>query len=335
MTVAREVEGRPRREKRARTPLPWLVVAPGLVWGVLRVTGAQVDAATQLIAFTPYAALWSVLLFLLALTFRRWWAAVVAALAAGLLLGAVTPRAIGAGDRGPRDGVTLPVMSANLRAGGADPATVVRLVRDNHVGVLALQEFTRESRAALTAAGLDVLLPYASLASADPRDDTGSALYSRYPISDAGSRLNRGGFRQAYGQIQPSGAGPLLVESVHTLAPASRARVDGWQRDLADQPVPDPGAPPQVLLGDFNATLDHRPFRDLVERGYRDVADTVGGGLRPTWGPFGIQPLRLLTLDHVLADRRIGVVSLSVRDLANSDHRALLATLRIPAPGAS
>lgn len=335
MTVTREDESRPRPEERAKTPLLWLLVAPGLVWGALRVTGAQIDATTQLIALTPYAAVWSFLPLLLTVTRRRRRPAVVAAVAAALLVGSVAPRTIRAGDRGPRNGVTLSVMSANMLVGGADPATIVRLVRENHVGVLALQEFTRESQAALTAAGLDALLPYASLASADPHDDTGSALYSRYPISAAGVRLNRGGFRQAYGQIQPSGAGPLLVESVHALAPASRATVDGWKTDLADQPVPNPGAPPRILLGDFNATLDHRPFRALVERGYRDAADAVGAGLHPTWGPFGIRPLRLLTLDHVLADRRIGVVAASVRDLTHSDHRALLVTLRIPAPGAS
>jgi endonuclease/exonuclease/phosphatase family metal-dependent hydrolase len=322
--------------REAATPRLWLLAAPGLAWGAFRVTGAHVDATTQLIAFTPYAAVWSFVPLALAVARRRWRPAGAAALATTLLLGSVVSRAVGASDRGPRNGVALAVMTANTRAGQADPAAVVRLVRENDVGVLALQEFTREGGAALIAAGLGTLLPYSALAaphSANPDDSTGSALYSRYPISAAGVRLNRGGFQQAYGRIQPPGAGPVLVESAHALAPVSGRTVDGWKADLADQPVPDPGEPPRILLGDFNSTLDHRPFRALIARGYRDAADAVGAGLRLTWGPYGIRPLPLLALDHVLADRRIGVVALSVRDLPRSDHRALLATLRVPAPG--
>jgi endonuclease/exonuclease/phosphatase family metal-dependent hydrolase len=307
-----------------------LLVIPGLLWGVLRVAGWQVDALAQLMAFTPYAALWSFLPLGWAVFHRQWPATALAALATVLLIACLLPRSLPDRDRGPRTGVELPVLTANLLAGGADPATIVGLVRDHGVVVLAMQEFTPAGQAALTAAGLDQLLPYASLApprTADPLDTTGSALYSRYPIDAAGVRLNDGGFQQAYGTVQLPGAGPVLVESAHALAPVRPDTVAQWRTDLANQPVPDPAGPPRILLGDFNSTLDHPPFRALVARGYRDAAATVGGGLTPTWGPYG----RLLTLDHVLADRRIGVSALSVHGLPRSDHRAVLATLQIPA----
>jgi endonuclease/exonuclease/phosphatase family metal-dependent hydrolase len=311
----------------------WLLPAVGLLWGVLRITGAGAGLTAQLMSFTPYAAFWSFLPLLLTVAQRRWWPAAVAALATALLLAAVLPRAIRAGDRGPLDGVALRVVTANMLAGDADPAAVVRLVRDERVDVLALQEFTSAAREALTAAGLDTHLPYAVLGlplTANPQDTTGSAVYSRFPISDGGVRLNRGGFQQAYGRIQPPGGGPLLIESAHALAPVFPSRVEGWRADLGSEPVPDPARPPQILLGDFNSTLDHAPFRALVGRGYRDAADAVGGGLDPTWGPYGIRPVRLLTIDHILADRRLGVAAVSVHALPRSDHRAVLATLRVP-----
>lgn len=313
--------------------LPWLLPVPGLVWGAVRLRGGEVDVLVQLIVFTPFAAVWSLVPLGWSLAARRWGPAALAGLATGLLAAAVLPRALG-GDRGPQTGFALPVMTANMLAGGADPQTIVQAVRDHDIGVLALQEFTLDGRAALTAAGLDALLPFSSLGlprSADPLDTTGSALYSRYPISGGGVRLNVGGFQQAYGSIHPPGAGPLLIESAHALAPVTPGSVGDWKTDLGNEPAPDPGAAPRILLGDFNSTLDLAPFRALVGRGYRDAADAVGAGLTPTWGPYGIRPVRLLTIDHVLADRRIGVAGLSAHDLPRSDHRALLVTLRVPA----
>ena len=38
-----------------------------------------------------------------------------------------------------------------------------------------------------------------------------------------------------------------------------------------------------------------------------------------------------LTLDHVLVDRAVGVDAVSGHDVAGSDHRSLVAVLRLPA----
>ena len=89
---------------------------------------------------------------------RDWPARVVSAAVAVALVAVVAPRAWGTGE--DRDGLELRVMTANLRVGGADAATIVRLVRDNRVDLLALQEFTPQAQADLTRAGLDALLPH-------------------------------------------------------------------------------------------------------------------------------------------------------------------------------
>jgi hypothetical protein len=221
-----------------------------------------------------------------------------------------------------------------MLVGGADPATIVALVRDHDVSVLALQEYTGRAEAGLTAAGLDTLLPYSSLAlpkDRDPFDTTGSALYSRFPITAAGVRQNGGGFQQAYGMVQPPGAGPLLVESAHPVAPYDVPVLADWRSDLAAEPVPQAGAVPRILIGDFNSTLDHEPLRVLIARGYRDAADADGKGLIGTWGPYTGHPLPPVTIDHVLVDRRIGVSHVEVHPLVGSDHRAVLADLWVPA----
>ncbi len=324
-------EGRVRPAKRIGvTLLVWLLLLPGAAWAVIRLGGWERGILVQLFAFTPYAAVGVWIPALIALATRRWLGAAVAVVAAALLAVAVLPRALADDDRGPATGVRMQVLTSNVLAGGADPEKLVRLVRDNDVAVLAMQEFTPAMQTRLTAVGMDTLLPYTSLAA--EYGTTGSAIYSRFPISEAGSRRNGGGFLQAYGTIRPTGAGPLFVESAHPVAPYSVQVLGDWRDDIANQPRPDPAAPPRIVLGDFNATLDHKPLRELIARGYRDAADADGAGLVGTWGAYGRGPsLPPVTIDHVLVDRRIGVRDVAVHGVASTDHRAVLASLTVPA----
>ena len=313
----------------AGTLLVWLLVLPGAAWAVLRLGGWERGPLVQLFAFTPYAAVGALIPTLVALLARRWLAAAVAVVSVALLVVCVLPRALPDPVRGPATGVPLQVLTANMLAGGADPATLVRLVRDHDVAVLALQEFTPAARDGLAAAGLRALLPYSSLAPEE--DTTGSALYARFPLTGIGAHRNGGGFEQAYGTVQPPGAGPLLLESAHPLAPFDVRALGAWRSDLANEPSADSSPTPRILLGDFNSTLDHAPLRALIARGYRDAADADGAGLIGTWGPYNGDPIPAVTIDHVLVDRRIGVRDVQVHGLPGSDHRAVLAALVVPA----
>ncbi|MEU8611000.1 endonuclease/exonuclease/phosphatase family protein [Actinoplanes sp. NPDC048791] len=309
--------------------LLWLLVLPGAAWVLLRLSGWERGALVQFLAFTPYVAAWSVVPMIAALATRRWLAATVATVTFALFAVAVLPRALADSDRGPQGGVALHVMTSNMLFGNADAASIVKLVRDNDVAVLAVQEFSPNGQRNLAAAGLGELLPYSSLGG--EFGASGSGLYSRFPITDPGVRRNGGGFNQAYGTVQPPGAVAVTVESAHPLAPASLEMLDGWRDDLDAEPRPDPNGAPRILLGDFNATLDHKALRDLIGDGYRDAADAAGQGLVGTWGPYDGDPLPPVTIDHVLADRRLGVGAVSVHGIPDSDHRAIIATLRLPA----
>ncbi|WP_433369371.1 endonuclease/exonuclease/phosphatase family protein [Actinoplanes sp. CA-142083] len=316
-------EFRPARRV-VRTVLLALLVLPVLGWALLRLFGAERGYLVQLFAFTPYVAAWAWAPLILALAARKWLVAAVAAIAAVLLAACVLPRALPDADRGPSGGARLTVMTINMYIGQADPAAVVELVREHDVAVLAVQEFTKTAERGLTAAGLDVLLPYRSLADDEPLGTTGSGLYSRYPISEAGSARGAGGNLQAYATVHAPGAAPLAVESAHPLAPYAKSVLDLWKEDLADEPRK------SVLLGDFNSTLDHAPVRKLIRRGYRDAADAVGKGLLATWGPYAGRRIPPVTLDHVLVDKRIGVREVDVEPVRLSDHRAVIAELSVP-----
>jgi endonuclease/exonuclease/phosphatase family metal-dependent hydrolase len=309
--------------------LLWLLVLPGTAWAIIRLGGWERGPLVQAFAFTPYVAAWTVLPVLLALALRRWLTAAVAVVTVALFAVLVLPRAFVDHDRGPSTGIALHVMTANMEFGGADPAVIVGLVRDNDIAVLALQEFTPQAVTRLQAAGLDKLLPYSALG--DELGASGSGLYSRYPITGGGVRRNAGGMNQAYGTIRPAGAGAINVMSVHPLAPVDAPSERGWRTDLAAEPGTGPRGTPQILLGDFNSTLDHAPLRKLISRGYRDAADADGKGLIGTWGAYTRRKLPPVIIDHVLADKRIGIGPVSVHGLPDSDHRSVIADLWLPA----
>lgn len=299
-----------------------------LVWAGLRAFGLDgFFPGVQLFAFTPYVALAAVVGAPLLWLRRRHPQAVALALVAASLAGAVVPRVVPDADRlAGATGPTLRVATANLLAGGADAGAVVDAVRDRSVDVLVVQELTAEWLAEADRAGLGTLLPRRFAA---PRPNTqGSAILTRHQLSEAGTRENLPGwFQQAYGVVSVAGGVPVLVESVHAASPYSGRVVPDWRETLRHEPPA--GAVPGVLAGDFNATLDHGLLRELIGTGYRDAADVVGAGLLGTW-PYDGDPVPPVTLDHVLADRRIGVRSVAVYGIQGTDHRMVVAELVLP-----
>jgi endonuclease/exonuclease/phosphatase (EEP) superfamily protein YafD len=329
---APEVEPAPRRRVRSGgrpvTIGAWAVVAGFAVWAVVRVFGLEQGFPfIQLIAFTPYVAGAAVLVPLLALALRRWPAAVAAGVVATALVACLVPRATADGGPLPT-GPTLRVLTANMRVGGADPAAIVGLVRSQHVDLLAIQEFTPAAQVALEAAGLAEALPNRS---AHPLEGVGgSALYSRFPLRDDGMRMNPHGFGQAKATVTVPGAAPVAVESAHPCAPSDPDRSSCWSEGLRDEPPATVDGQVRVLLGDFNATLDHALLRQIIATGYRDAADVTGAGLGTTWPYDKLFPR--VALDHVLADRRVGVRQVSIHPVPDTDHRAVFAELVLP-PG--
>ena len=57
-----------------------------------------------------------------------------------------------------------------------------------------------------------------------------------------------------------------------------------WQSDLARlaEVMANP-ASPTIVAGDFNATRDHRQFRELLDNGYTDAGSDAGAGILPTY----------------------------------------------------
>ena len=90
-----------------------------------------------------------------------------------------------------------------------------------------------------------------------------------------------------------------------------------------------PEREPAILLGDFNASVDHREFRDLLARGLTDAAQATGKGLAPTW-PANSPVPAFAALDHVLVSPGIKVTDFDVVTLPGTDHAAVVARLAAP-----
>jgi endonuclease/exonuclease/phosphatase (EEP) superfamily protein YafD len=315
---------------RTVTVLTGLSAAPFAILALLRAFGLERGwPLVPVMAFVPYAAGLALFPLIAALAARRWVVVAVAAVAFLTLAGCVVPRALGHADPVARaaGGPDLRVLTSNMKGGAADPAQLVSLIREHSVDLLALEEYTPQGQAALGDAGLDELLPYRV---AYPSNvPGGSALYSRYPLTDSGYRWLPPYFGQAYATVQVPGAPEILVEAVHPAAPSAAGMLADWRTGLDAQPRATPRGPVRLLLGDFNATLDHSPLRRLLGSGYRDAASVVGAGFQPTW-PYDGTMLPGVTIDHVLADPRMAVRAVSTYKIRRTDHRAVLAHLILP-----
>jgi endonuclease/exonuclease/phosphatase (EEP) superfamily protein YafD len=315
-----------------RSPrLEWAVAGCVAGWAVARLTAADrfrpvERVAVPLLALTPQA---TAAATLAAVSLRGRAPAATAAVAAAALAGVVAPRAIPR-RQVPARGPVLNVLTVNLLAGGAAGPELVELVRRKRADVLFLQEITEDAAGRLKRAGLGDLLPHQVLDIEGYRY-RGSAIYARHPLRD-GLTIGPSYASQPTARLDLPGGRALQLVCVHPhppMPPWSLPSAPRWRFELAA--LPPPGDPPVLLAGDFNATPDHAQFRRLLRMGHVDAAGRVGKGLIPTWGPEPRGRPPLLVFDHVLVDPRCEVLGTSVHPVTGSDHRALFASVRLPA----
>lgn len=314
---------------RIATGISWAVAGGLAAWAAARVTAADrvrriEGPVAPLLSFTPLAAAAAPAATLTLGLARRRGPAATAALATAALAVVMRPRAARR-TQPAASGPVLRVLTVNLLCGRADVEAVVALVRQTGADVLFLQELTGDTVTRLKQAGLGDLMPQKA---PEPRGGPrGSGIYSRFPLSD-GPPLVPVHAAQPTAVLELSGGEMVELACVHPHPPRppwSRG-VARWRRELAV--LPPPGELPRVLAGDFNATLDHAVFRSVLRLGYADAALQAGKALTPTWGPAG-RPA-LITIDHVLVDRRCAVLASAVHAVPGSDHRAVYAEVRLP-----
>jgi endonuclease/exonuclease/phosphatase (EEP) superfamily protein YafD len=267
-----------------------------------------------------------------------WWLALILAISALILLGWQLPAArrtyTGPDDahrfRPAGSGVlTLSVLSLNAKGGGAGALAIEAAVHEHEVNVLAIQELTPDLVRRLDGTDLGKLLPYRQV---DPRfGSAGTGLWSRSPLVALPSIQ---GLRAAAPRvrIEPMPGIRVTVTAVHPKAPMNRQE-GRWQAELAlirSELAAADG--PQIVAGDFNASRDHQPFRDLLASGFADSADAARSRPWPgyTWPVRRTMP-PIMRLDHVLvsSDLAAAVREARIVRIPGTDHRAVLAVIEL------
>jgi len=322
--------------------IEWAVAGTLAGWAAARLASADrlrfsESLVVPLLSFTPQAAAGA---WASAFLLRGKGPVAVSALAGAALTAVVAPRAIRS--RQPAAaGPVLRLMTANLLAGRATAEALVDLASRKQADVVFVQELTDGGADRLKRAGLTDLLPHTIRPVTAP-GRLGTGIYSRNLVSAElpASDLNpvppgSAPLSAARCIVQldlPSGQSVRLA-CIHAQPPKppwSPAATARWRDQLSALTAPGEG--PVILAGDFNATLDHASFRRLLDLGYADAASQAGRGLVMTWGPRPHRQPALLAIDHVLVDRRCAVLATSAHLLPGSDHRAVYAEIRLPAP---
>lgn len=251
-----------------------------------------------------------------------WGFAALACLVAYLLL--MTPVLHSANGGSPSNSEpNLRILTTNVYDKNHDPAALLKLIRDTDPDVVVLQEVNEEWQNLL--APLESEYPQHACSPRYPRGGTDLAQYWRIP-SEALAELAESGIPATSTEIKVDGISVRVV-NVHTAAPFSPHRAARYrdQMEALTKWLKESGEP-VIVAGDFNSSVWSPLYRKLVhEAGL--VSAREGRGLLGTWPSF-FGPLRS-PIDHILVSPGIEVVACRVGPGIGSDHRPLIADLRI------
>jgi endonuclease/exonuclease/phosphatase (EEP) superfamily protein YafD len=278
--------------------------------------------STALTAGVPIAVAGAVVALVVALVARRWILAGIGVIVVAAGVWTQLPLWVASTTS---DGARITLVQSNIKLGAGDVDTVARLVRDTRADVLTLNEVTPDAAARIERSDLSTTMPFRYVRPGT--GGVGSAILSRHPLSDE-TLLDGYSLNSLRAAVDLPGIGETVVYALHPIPPypydSSR-----WVREmgmLRTELRGQRGA--RVLVGgDFNATWDHRQYRDLLDRGFTDATETAGGRWLPTY-PADEWYGPLIGLDHGMA-RGFRGTSVRTVDVPGSDHRALVATLTV------
>ncbi len=349
------IEPATRRERRQATPgpgptprsllhravLPLLALAL-LLWTLTCLVGVAssglggpaATAVAVLASAAPLVTLLAVVVITLAARRHDWAAIGIAALAGLLPWVFVGPYA--SGDEAPptAGGAALRVMLINAHEGQASARDIVAATTGNEIDLLVVTELSGMLAHDLTTAGLDrtvtarwVRLPGQDGVANDP--EAGMGVWGRADLEQSGDVPGTHWPAMTARSTAGTASFTLLAGHVATPLPAGGAH---WADELSTlREAAGQISGPKLLLANLNATPWHADFRGFDDAGLRDAADSLGRGPRPSWPTWS--PVPVLSLDHAMVGGGIGVESVETVVIGGSDHRGLIAVLRLPAPG--
>ena len=248
----------------------------------------------------------------------------------------IRPQSRPAGDRGELAGGPVVRMAfANLLYRNRDVRGILSELAAGKHDIVGLAEVTEAHLIEI-----DALLPTATYPWrwCVPGGPQGLALMSRVPLDEVTKWMSQG-HPQLEVTVRATGSLPFRLLVIHTWGPVGRRKIGWWRAQLAEiadraQSASSSGDNlPVVMVGDFNATRQHRSFDRLVGTGWSDAGALCFGGWRGTWPANRWWRPPLFRIDHILTGPGISVRTSRAGRARGSDHRPVTAELTLPAPG--
>lgn len=337
-----------RRSNRARHPILSVFLWLGLFCAVamcalrmLPVDQGSGSIVPEVVSFIPWLAIPVAGAFVLAILWRRRFLALTAALVLGLLVFwhvgyfvsgtriSDEARRIGRTELSTTDRVVR-VMTLNTLNGHANAEDIVRIVRENRIEVLAMQEVTRPLLDELEAAGIFEVLPHYVYGEASSWDNGGiNVLFSVEQMTDQNRNLLPMDLSSMPAGSLDVGGVTLRFVSIHPGSPHLGGQ-SIWNEGLSTIGSLSEYDHRYVILGDFNSTWNHARFRALLGTTFVDAGQQAGEGFHMSYPSHGFVPA-LIEIDHIVFTRGAGirVGDMSCVSVRGTDHLALIATLEV------
>ena len=272
----------------------------------------------------PWMALMLTVIAAVAAGTGRWTMAVMAALVVGAFTTTAVP--LVRSSEPPSWAASSPaitVVETNVLFSNRRHYEVLSVLRSTNADVLVLAEVSRAWVQSLDAAGLLDLYPFHILAPSE-RGGDGAAILSKLPFADT-DRVPMGQ-RSLETVALRVGAVRLRLGLVHTQAPSRPRLKPRWMADHAYLVQFATSADPVALVGDFNSTYWHPPFRALLALGFTDAHAERGRGMTMSWP---VRPFSAMRLDHALYSPGLAATSMTNIDLPGSDHNGFAVTFAV------
>jgi len=291
-----------------------------VVLGIATALAFAPDAYLPMLA-RAFMVQWALLMIAVAIIMgwrRHWWTATGSVLGALLLVLQLPARGELTAFDADKSG--LRVMHMNVLQTNICFEQVIGQALQGDADLVSVQEVSPEWAFELEA-GLRSEYPYVHV---EPRTNCyGIALFSKRPFKQVGTVTVMGApFIEALFEEEGT---PVRVLIVHTTSPISYAhfqRRNAQFEQLAE--YLNRGDTATVLIGDLNTVpWDHAFQRFCASTELRPISKEI----QRTWPSLG--PFSLIPLDHLLVSAGIVSTSVETFPIAGSDHRGLMAEIRL------
>lgn len=220
------------------------------------------------------------------------------------------------------------LLSHNVRYDNPTPSRIIDEIQQTDADIVFIQEMTDPMYRLWRSSG--ALDPYPYEFNSIDNGAQGLAIFSKFPFLE--KEIFEGpGFPQQRAVVEINGR-ELILWNVHTKSPVGGA-ISQWKGDLDHVQSRLHSENGDVLMaGDFNATWSHKPFRDIIRDGVREVANDRGRGHSRTWPVdkgFAVKTDGFIRIDHVLTKNNIRATSIREGAGNGSDHRSTITELAL------